>query len=489
MIRSRGLDSCLGGRTAVTQVLALGVVVAVVVAGVVAAAGSGVVARGRALADETTTSVEPTTVGSTTSTTDGSTSTTDSSSTTDTTDPGSSTPSTDPVAGGTAPGSATTLPPGDGNEHDVGRAFGPQAPFNPAAKAALPEAIAQAKVQKAQADAALARARSDQSRAEAAMSGFAAKTRGLSAGDRARFERALRARQLLTEQAVALYVQGGAGASVNLLGSAVPSDLSIGMAMLDSVLEQLEGQSRVYTSDRAALSGPLQARLDQGIRITEDLSTARTTVATAIQVDQAAEWQLESFENASHVWVPGFVFPVAGPTRFVDSFGDARLSGTSEQHWHEGCDVMAATGAPLVAVEDGVLSSYGGSDPLGGLSVFLEGVSGYRYYYAHLSAFAPDLSQGDTVTAGQLIGFVGSTGDALAPHVHFEIHNPDGQVLDAYGLLKTAWSARQAALSLPAGDPADPPADVDPGTPGGFPRAPDGSPVGVGSPISLYPPD
>ena len=138
-------------------------------------------------------------------------------------------------------------------------------------------------------------------------------------------------------------------------------------------------------------------------------------MATATQVDQAAEWQLESFENHSHVWVPGFVFPVAGPTRFVDSFGDARLVGTSEQHWHEGCDVMAATGTPLVAVEDGVLTSYGGSDPLGGLSVFLKGASGYTYYYAHLSAFAPGLSQGDTVTAGQVVGFVGSTGRRPRP--------------------------------------------------------------------------
>ncbi len=354
----------------------------------------------------------------------------------------------------------------------MGSAFGPQGPFDPASKTALPKAIAQAKAQKAQADAALARAQADQAHAQAAMSGFAAKARGLSAADRVRFERALRARQLLTEQAVAAYVQGGAGASVDLLGSASPSELSTGMEMLDSVLEQLEVQSRVYTSDRSGLSGPLRARLDQGIRTTEDLSTAQTTVATATQVDQAAEWQLASFENNSHVWVPGFIFPAEGPTRFVDSFGDARLSGTSEQHWHEGCDVMAAMGTPLVAVEDGVLTSYGGSDPLGGLSIFLKGTSGYSYYYAHLSAFAPGLAQGDTVTAGQLIGFVGQTGDALAPHVHFEIHDPDGQVLDAYGLLKTAWSARQAALGLPPGDPADPPTDTDPGTPGGFPGRP-----------------
>ncbi len=464
-------------------------VAAVLVAATVAAlASAGVVGR-RAGADETTTSGDPTTLdttttfGSTSTTGSDSSSTTDTTGTTDSTDTGSSTTSSPDAT------SSTTLPAGDGSETDVGSAFGPQAPFNPASKVALPEAVAQAKAQKAQADAALARAEADQARAQQALTGFEAQTRGLSGADRTKFERVLRARQLLIDQAVAAYVQGGAGASIDLLGSASPSEVATGMELLDSVLEQLEVQSKAYTSDRAGLSGPLRARLDQGLHITEDLSTAQTTVATATQVDLAAQWQLEAFGDASHVWVPGFIFPVAGPTRFDDSFGDARLSGTSESHWHEGCDVMAATGTPLVAVEDGVLTSYGGSDPLGGLSLFLKGTSGYSYYYAHLSAFVPGLAQGDTVTAGQVIGFVGSTGDAQAPHVHFEIHDPGGQVLDAHGLLQAAWSARQAALGLPPGDPADPPTDVDPGTPGGFPRAPDGSPIGVGTPISLYPPD
>ena len=308
----------------------------------------------------------------------------------------------------------------------MGSSFGPQPPFDPAAKLALPAAIAQARTQLSQAAAALARAQATRSDAQHAVDGFVAQTRGLSARDRARFARALKARQLLTEQAIAAYVQGGSSSAVGLLGTANPSDLSVGMAMLDSVLEQLEVQSKAYASDRAALSGPLRARLDQGTRITADLASAESSVATATLVVQAAQWQLLTFQNASHVWVPGFVFPVEGPTTFTDTFGDPRLSGTSEQHWHEGCDVMAASGTPLVAVEDGVLGSYGGSDPLGGLSLSLQGASGYTYYYAHLSAFVPGLAQGDTVTAGEVVGYVGSTGDALAPHLHFEIHESGG---------------------------------------------------------------
>jgi murein DD-endopeptidase MepM/ murein hydrolase activator NlpD len=452
---------------------------------------SGLAASGprRAGADETTVSTDPTTSDATT-TTDGSTSTSAAGSTTSTTGTDESTTTgpgaTTTTAAGTTP---TTLPADAGTENDVGSSFGPQAPFNPASKVALPAAIAAAKKQQAQADHALAQAQAAQRSAQHQVADLDVQTSQLSPADRSRLARTLAARQKLVDEAVAVYMEGGAGASVNLLGSASPSDLSWGLAMLDSVLEHLSAQSRSYGRDRASLNGSQRRQLDHATQVTEDLASATSSVATATQVDQAAGWQLQAFENASHVWVPGFIFPVEGPTRFTDTFGDARLSGTAEAHWHEGCDVMAVTGTPLVAVEDGVLTSYGGGDPLGGLSLFLKGTSGYSYYYAHLSAFAPGLAQGDTVTAGEVIGFVGSTGDAAAPHVHFEIHDPDGQVLDSYGLLKTAWAARQAQLGLPGGDPASPPAEVDPGTPGGFPRAPDGSPVGVGSPISPDPPD
>ena len=87
------------------------------------------------------------------------------------------------------------------------------------------------------------------------------------------------------------------------------------------------------------------------------------------------------------------MFPVAGPVQFIDSFGFPRLLGTGQQHWHEGCDVMSPMGTPLVAVEDGIVTKVG-SNLLGGLSVKITGTSGYWYYYAHLSAFAPGLVQG-----------------------------------------------------------------------------------------------
>lgn len=443
----------------------------------------------RAGADETTASTDPSTSEATTST-DGAPSTSADDSTTSTTGTdGSTTTAPGGTTTTTAPGTPTTLPPDAGTEDDVGSSFGPQAPFNPASKVAVPADIAAAQQQKAQADQALAQAQAAQRTAQHQVASLDVQTSHLSPVDRTRLARTLAARQKLVDEAVAVYMEGGAGVSVNLLGSASPTDLSLGMAMLDTVLAHLSAQSTSYAHDRASLDPSQRHQLDHATQVTEDLASATSSVATATQVDQAAGWQLQAFENASHVWVPGFIFPVEGPTRFTDTFGDARLSGTAEAHWHEGCDVMAVTGTPLVAVEDGVLTSYGGGDPLGGLSLFLKGTSGYSYYYAHLSAFAPGLAQGDTVTAGEVIGFVGSTGDAAAPHVHFEIHDPDGQVLDSYGLLKTAWAARQAQLGLPGGDPANPPAEIDPGTPGGFPRAPDGSPVGVGSPISPYPSD
>ncbi len=441
----------------------------------------------------------PASADETTTTTDGS----STSSTTSTTVPGSSTSTTGPTRS-TVPGSSSTtsttvkpgpsgtLPAGDGNETDVGSAFGPQAPFDPASKLVLPDAVARAEHDKRSADLAVLASQDAFDQAQRAMAAYQRHAGQVTAKERRELAQAEAAQKLLVERAVSTYMEGGAGASVDLLGSAQPSDIEMGLAMLDSVFDSLAALAHRFTDSRDELSTALRVRLSQEGRLDQQLETAATDRDDAVLVDQAAGWQVEAFQDGSHVWIPGFVFPVEGPTRFVDSFGDARLSGTNEQHWHEGCDVMSVAGTPLVAVDDGVLTDYGGGDPLGGKSLRLTGAGGYWYYYAHLSAFVPTLHQGDTVTAGEVIGYVGSTGDAAAPHLHFEIHAPDGQVLDSYGMLAAAWKARQQALHLTGTDPGNPPdptVEIDPGTVGGFPRYPDGTPVTVESTAEPPPSD
>jgi murein DD-endopeptidase MepM/ murein hydrolase activator NlpD len=115
----------------------------------------------------------------------------------------------------------------------------------------------------------------------------------------------------------------------------------------------------------------------------------------------------------------GYVFPVYGPASFTDDFQAPRAA----TGWHHGNDIFAPAGAPILAVTDGTLFLVGWND-LGGNRLWLRDNQGNEYYYAHLSAFSPLAFDGSVVKAGDVIGFVGTTGDAVGtpPHLHFEIH-------------------------------------------------------------------
>ncbi len=115
----------------------------------------------------------------------------------------------------------------------------------------------------------------------------------------------------------------------------------------------------------------------------------------------------------------GYVFPVFGPSSFSDDFGAPRaVTG-----WHHGNDVFAPLGAPVLAVADGSLFLVGWND-VGGNRLWLRDTRGNEFYYAHLSAFSPLAFNGSEVRAGDVLGFVGATGDAVGtpPHLHFEVH-------------------------------------------------------------------
>ena len=114
-----------------------------------------------------------------------------------------------------------------------------------------------------------------------------------------------------------------------------------------------------------------------------------------------------------------FPVPTVDPKRLRDDFSDSR-NGRS----HEALDILAPRGTPIVAVDDGVVQKMFHSVGKGGLTVYQFDPEGaYCYYYAHLDRYADGLREGQELKKGDVIGYVGTTGNAppQTPHLHFGI--------------------------------------------------------------------
>lgn len=134
--------------------------------------------------------------------------------------------------------------------------------------------------------------------------------------------------------------------------------------------------------------------------------------------------------------------PVAGPHNFISSWGFARSGGRK----HRGNDIFADEGTPLVAIASGSIlrvdpvDNYrvgSGRGDLGGITLWLVDDGGTAYYYAHMLSIAPGITAGTRVEVGQLVGYVGRTGNAATtpPHLHFQIHPGGGEAVDPYPVL------------------------------------------------------
>ena len=260
---------------------------------------------------------------------------------------------------------------------------------------------------------------------------------GLATDERAAVRRVEAARRQFEARTVSAMVRGRGDDLSGLITSEDPNEIAIAEALLGSVLEADDQAVRDYIDAKAEVSADLVGVAERLVDARLALEGERARLVEARRASVAAQFNLAVFAAGSEIVIHGFVFPVGDPHTFGDSFGAPRMMGTGFEHAHQGTDIMAPAGTPLLACERGLITRMG-ADVLGGTKLWLKGESGTYYYYAHLSAFAEGMTEGKVVEAGDIVGYVGDTGNAKggAPHLHFEIHPDGGMAVNPYPLLK-----------------------------------------------------
>ncbi len=142
--------------------------------------------------------------------------------------------------------------------------------------------------------------------------------------------------------------------------------------------------------------------------------------------------------------------PVVGvqPYDLSNSWGDPRDGGKRK---HKGIDIFAPKGTGIVAVADGIVS-YIGEQPKGGLCLWLTTENGASFYYAHLDRWAAGLFEGMEVHTGDLLGYVGNTGNAkyTPSHLHFGVNEND-EMVNPYPILTKAVVVKRARVNVEVG--------------------------------------
>jgi murein DD-endopeptidase MepM/ murein hydrolase activator NlpD len=295
-------------------------------------------------------------------------------------------------------------------------------------------------------------------------------TRGQLRGARRDLERA---QARLSERVVALYVEGTPSFVEVLLTSGSLADAQEAGELIDRIargdagavegvrvrrarlerLEQSQAEAEAQRRRDVAAAEDRQAELDgllgeqRGLladaraELKRLVKEERERKARLAALEKARQAALASIPVAGMTAIPGalpagdYLFPVAGATTFSNDWMYPRAGGRR----HEGIDLFAAYGTPIVAPADGSLFNVG-ANGLGGWRLWLRDRQGNTFYFAHLSAYSPAAVEGASVARGTVLGYVGDSGDAQGtpPHLHFEIHPGGGGPVPPYPIV-SAW--------------------------------------------------
>jgi len=252
------------------------------------------------------------------------------------------------------------------------------------------------------------------------------------------------ARKRLATQVSSMYRGEDVDYLTVLLGSASFDELVTRMEYLQRIgeadaveidrIEKLEAQLR---TDRAKLAAERKKRAGAVKKLSSEKTALQKRLRgkeaefEAVRAELAKVRSGGSSSGAKYVPGPnGMVFPVQGAYYYSNTWGASRSGGRRR---HQGTDIMAPRGTPCVAVLSGTVTSK--ENRLGGKTIWLRASNGWTFYYAHLDTYKV---RSGRVSAGQVIGTVGDTGNARggSPHLHFEIHPGGGGAVNPYPYLR-----------------------------------------------------
>ncbi len=226
-------------------------------------------------------------------------------------------------------------------------------------------------------------------------------------------------------------------ADLEEMASTLQDELVAAQGVYDRLVEQQrreEEERRRQEEERRQREAEERARAEEAARqATSTTTTSAAATATTTAPSTTTTPPPATTTTSAPAPAPtGGSCPVAGAVSFTDTWGDPRSGGRT----HRGVDMIAARGTPIVAIYSGTIRRITTSS-LGGLSVYLWSDAGDMYYYAHLDGYG-DISAGQHVDQGHVIGYNGSSGNAPSwlPHLHFEFHPGGGSAVNPYPLVK-----------------------------------------------------